>query len=397
MKKIIPFLMLSVMIPGTGCGNVPADRYTVTGHIGGIADSTMILLKNKESKEWNRADTAYTRGGKFEFSGSIDNPASAVINIENPGGVGHAIEFILENADIVISAPALDSIPPSWSTGSKGKLLEKCVSIKGGRAQAEYQEYCDALFPYDVAAREAHYRLYWSDEKESHTPEDEASLKSAYDKASSELTAARYRFADEHPHYNISQKIIAERLNEPFSFTDEQLDRILADTEGSPWNERRDTLVKLVERYRNVVAMSPYSDIKLLDQKGDTVMLADYVGKGNYVFIDFWASWCGPCRAAIPHVKELHEKYNDGLTILSVSLDQAKEAWERAMREENMTWTQLWAPGEVGTAASGAYRFHAIPALVIITPDGSVALETSNPNVVSAYLETKFTKSPSNQ
>lgn len=399
MNKIFSIVSFVTVLAAVGCQSAAADRYTITGTIPGVADGTRVILRNNELRDMRaNVDTAYTEAGKFLLEGSVAAPALATIIIDNPGGgTGKAINLVLENAGIEIYAPAIDSIPPSWYAGHEGKLLEKCVKIKGGKAQAEYQEYCDKMFPYDLEARKAHYNLYWSEDSKSRSPEQVALLKSAYSRAETGLNAAKDRFVENHSDYNISIKFLTESLDSPFSFTDEQLDGLLASTRNTVWTARRDTLAKAVERYRDMVAMSPYTDIRLLDQKGDTVMLADYVGKGNYVFIDFWASWCGPCRAAIPHVKELNAMYPEGLTILSVSVDREKEAWEKAMREEEMTWTQLWAPDDIGSEAAKAYRFRAIPALVVITPDGLIALETNNPNVISAYLETKFTKNSSNQ
>lgn len=398
MKKLLSSASCLACIAVIGCQSAPADHYTVTGNIGGIADSTMIVLRNNEGgRGKSDRDTTYTKDGVFEFTGSIANPAFATIYIENPAGMGHAVEFMLENAPITIDAASLDSVLPSWFSDPESMMREKSVHIKGGKAQAEYQEYRDAIFPYELAVKNGHYQLYWAEDRKSRTPEKEAALKKAYNDADIQLAAAKDRFIDEHPQYNISQRLMIEKLRDPFSYTDEQLDGILAATEGSQWTARRDTLAGIIGRYRDVVSMSPYADIRMLDQKGDTVVLSDYVGKGNYVFIDFWASWCGPCRAAIPHVKELHAKYPEGLTILSVSIDKEKAEWERAVAEEKMTWTQLWAPGELSSAASEAYHFRSIPTLVIITPDGRIAIETSDANSISGYLERELTKSRSNQ
>jgi thiol-disulfide isomerase/thioredoxin len=93
--------------------------------------------------------------------------------------------------------------------------------------------------------------------------------------------------------------------------------------------------------------------------------------KGKYLIIDFWASWCGPCRQEIPHLKEVYKKYKDqGLEILSVSVDAKPTDWKKAMAEERMTWPQINAVESKPVMAS--YLFSGIPYLVVVDKDGKI-------------------------
>lgn len=106
------------------------------------------------------------------------------------------------------------------------------------------------------------------------------------------------------------------------------------------------------------------------DPKGAKVSLASY--KGKYVLIDFWASWCGPCRSAIPKVKELYEKYKDkGFDVLSVSIDQDRQAWLKAVKEESMPWAQVLSEDIRKTQTD--YMFSGIPTLYLIDDKGNIA------------------------
>ncbi|MGL4331287.1 MAG: TlpA family protein disulfide reductase [Bacteroidales bacterium] len=112
--------------------------------------------------------------------------------------------------------------------------------------------------------------------------------------------------------------------------------------------------------------------------------------KGKYLLIDFWASWCGPCRKAIPHLKDVYEKYgNKGLEIFSVSVDKDDKAWKKAMAEENMPWPQVCAPNS-GKEIMEEYQFRGIPHLVLLDKNGKIIVRNVTPDKVDEELSKLF-------
>ncbi len=107
------------------------------------------------------------------------------------------------------------------------------------------------------------------------------------------------------------------------------------------------------------------------DVNGKTLSLEDF--KGKYVLVDFWASWCTPCRVEIPELKSVYEKYKDkNFTILSISLDKDKEKWMSALTHEQMTWPQLSDLKGDQNSAAKAYKVLGIPANFLIDPNGKI-------------------------
>ena len=122
-------------------------------------------------------------------------------------------------------------------------------------------------------------------------------------------------------------------------------------------------------------AQAKYTDFKLKDVSGKEHSFKEYVKKGkkNYVLIDFWASWCGPCCREMPNIKEAYDKYHKkGFQIVGVSLDFKADAWKRAIEKYEMTWPQLSdLQGWKSTAAS-KYDVNSIPYTVLVDGDGKI-------------------------
>ena len=120
-------------------------------------------------------------------------------------------------------------------------------------------------------------------------------------------------------------------------------------------------------------AGAAFTDFALPDMQGVEHKLSDYAGRGNYVLVDFWASWCGPCRAEMPLVKSLYEKYHPkGFEIVGISLDNNKDDWMKAVEQLGIVWPQLSDLKAWKSEAARLYDVRAIPATLLIGPDGKI-------------------------
>lgn len=126
----------------------------------------------------------------------------------------------------------------------------------------------------------------------------------------------------------------------------------------------------------------PFHDFKAQKTDGSVVALSALRQPGKFTLVDFWASWCGPCRAAIPKIKKFYAAHRDRLTIVSASVDEKKDNWTKAVKQEAMPWAQLWLTGKDMEKAGSAYVINSIPRLVLIAPDGKVVKVTFDPEEI---------------
>ncbi len=124
--------------------------------------------------------------------------------------------------------------------------------------------------------------------------------------------------------------------------------------------------------YRNFVV----DDVESIENGKEItqrVRLSDFVGHGKYILVDFWASWCGPCRGEVPNLKAVYDEFGgDDFEIVSVAVwDKAEDAFD-AIEEEGMNWTQIVCSAKTNQIPTQVYGIEGIPYIILIDPDGKV-------------------------
>ena len=176
------------------------------------------------------------------------------------------------------------------------------------------------------------------------------------------------------------------------SLTDDQMNEFMredAPYAHHPAMERPWKKYYSIKKQRAITGKT-FIDFEAEAPDGTKHHLSEYAGHGQYVLIDFWASWCGPCVASFPFMKQVYADYKDhGLQIVGVSCDKDRNAWLKALDKHQLPWTALLSPAGKGDAL-GLYGVSGIPNVILIAPDGKIIATDIEGKELKAKLEEIF-------
>ena len=387
MKRVFVVVVAAIML--CGCGS--DSGFTVNGKSGDKDGQAVLSYTDATDEEL--CDTVAMTAGTFRFKGSVDDVYQAVVKVLPDGEMPISAALYLENTDIEFSMDPENSVDFGPQTG---RVCEH-PTVTGGRnnafigamneAQAavdslpEYAEYLAArteLSKADRSDRDAYHALY-------------AEFRNRYGetmKAYAEAkAAASVGCVKAHPECE------AAAIQYMFYKNDASLEEMESVYETFTPTVQKSFLCKpLAEEITALKATSPGAqapDFTLKDREGKDVTMSSL--RGSYLIIDFWASWCGPCRAGMPAMKELYARYHDkGLEILGVSDDSDHDKWTAALDEDQLPWINVVDefPSKSRSArVISSYGVHYIPSYFLLDRDGKVIGKMSHDEIEAKLAE----------
>jgi thiol-disulfide isomerase/thioredoxin len=352
MKKILltilcatPFLVMA------------QDKFEITGKLPVAGNGQIVLLSYINSEGKSAKDSTTTENGKFALAGTTRFGNSAYLElrpIQKEGAKKTKTdfqEFFLEKGNTIVT----------------GKDSIASASISGTKVQSDYNEYNSQMGPLQAQYKKIVDRYY-----KAKAAKDSIELKQISVDAKplmAKMESTLDLFISTHPDsYYTATLVIGNKMAvidvEKFAPVYKSLSkRVLASFTGQ----------KITDKYNKAkqFAVGKVIDFTLPDAKGNEFKLSSL--KGKYVLVDFWASWCVPCRAENPFLLKAYKELKDKkFEIVGVSLDDKRQNWLQAVESDKLPWTQVSDVKGFKTEVAVRFGISAIPQNVLLDPDGKV-------------------------
>lgn len=372
-KQLLFFALFPALL--LACSQT-SNEFSITGHIGGVQDGDFVMLHKVEGRVGKLFMQDTIRNGKFSFKGEVDSLQNIKLT---PMGEKYPLVYI----DIWIGPGTRTKVtgygycPAGWHVKSKVK------------EQQEAEIYRNATRHLSVISDSLRWVYYREGDKIAKAGSDEERLKQRTLTRTIRQQLDSINFIEHRMIFDVMvdrpvteqwidrlevYAMISSTFRSMSSYPEENMQQLYELYNRLSEEQKQTRKGELIYSYLFPVETVGEGDLMVegnfFDSDGNEYRITDYTNKGKYILLDFWGVGCGPCIAAFPEMKKVHESHSDKLTIIGISVD-SHAVWMEGLEKHQLPWLNLNDFLEYGGYAS-FYGVHAIPFYVLISPDGII-------------------------
>ncbi len=358
MKKLILFVCLAFYLNISDITAFPSEfslndnrGYLITVKTQDLRENYLFLSKRVSGK-WINIDSSELKPGEpVQFEGELETPEVLYLRLEDSD---KQLPFFAENSVIVI-LPDFDN--------------PENTIVSGSAVHDDFSAYKELFKDLDVK-KDAVYQSYLAARKAGNKEKMEE-IAAGFDEISAEEMEINKKFIHENEGSWVSPYVIRNNMYHSLSLEElkSAIDNLDSKVENSVYLKEMKEHIDILEK---VAVGEKFTDFELPAPDGEMLALSDLTG-GNFLLIDFWASWCGPCRRENPHLVALYREFrNHNFDILGVSLDRKRENWLEAIEEDNLSWHHVSDLKGWDSKAGRLYGVKSIPHTVLLNREGII-------------------------
>jgi peroxiredoxin len=326
--------------------------FKIEGTIRNFTGKTIYVHHKWNEKDYT--DSARVQDGKFSFNLKTVEPN--MYWFTTTGNINEQSNYIFFADPVTIKAALIgDSLPYS--------------RVEAGQSQKDYAEY--RVMINNLVMLQQKMQADFNDAVQKGDVNTQQAIQAEYQSLNGQFIYGLKNFVKTHPKSPVSGYIIYNDLNNP-AIPLAEVEEALSYTDKEIANTKYIKLAtKRVEDKRGTTVGFKATNFSQNTPEGKTVSLSDF--KGKYVLVDFWASWCRPCRMENPNVVAAYNRFKDkGFTVLGVSMDSNREPWIAAIKQDNLTWTHVSDLKGWGNEVGKLYNVTGIPQNFLIDKEGKI-------------------------